>query len=135
MNTEIICAMIAVAGTVVSALLAWFVSRLTANKEIERLKLSWEREDVVTSDDEFAEMTASVAQYVSSLFEGYDLSAQIPASKVAAIRSRESGALADRLDTLYQALLSRQPVTINDELTLVIQEKRNRKCAQHTTNG
>ena len=61
MKTEIVCAIIALVGTAVSGLLSWFVSRSSAVKEVEKLRLTWEHETIVTSDDEFAEMVSSVA--------------------------------------------------------------------------
>ena len=56
MKTEIVCAIIALVGTAVSGLLSWFVSRSSAVKEVEKLRLTWEHETIVTSDDEFAEL-------------------------------------------------------------------------------
>ena len=61
MKTEIVCAIIALVGTAVSGLLSWFVSRSSAVKEVEKLRLTWEHETIVTSDDpalimQFAEL-------------------------------------------------------------------------------
>ena len=134
MPLEMICTLITVCGTVVSASIAWFVSRSTANKEIERLKLFWEREDVVSSDDDFVEMASKVASYISGVRDGYSLGIQDVASIVAAVRSKESGALATLLDELYSAVTSKNLYAIDSALTRVIEEKRKRKTAQHTGN-
>lgn len=125
LNTELICALVTVGGTVISAIIAWIVSHLTANKEIEKMKLSWEREDLVSSDDEFADMAAAVARYVAEDYESHRTKAM---EKVASIRSKESGNIAELLDLLYNAITKRQPSQANDCLAKVIEQKRETKC-------
>lgn len=144
MKTEIICAIIALMGTAVSGLLSWFVSRTSAAKEIERLKLTWDHESSVTSDDEFADMAASVALCIQ---EKLPASFDNAISRVAAVRSKERGALADRLDELYNILFDISPnsgtvdfyaqdyqeklKTVDSCLSKVIEEKRKHKSSQH----
>ena len=135
MPVEIICTIVSVCGTVLSALIAWFVSRSIASKEIERLKLSWEREDVVTSDDDFADLAAQVALFSSSYLDGYEPDTRQVRSKIAAVMSRESGSLAESLDSLYSAVQTKNPKLIDSELAHVIEEKRKRKCTQHRSGG
>lgn len=60
------CAIIALTGTLFSVLCSWFVSRQLTKVEIEKMQRTWEREDVVSSDDEFAQMAESVAVYIHS---------------------------------------------------------------------
>lgn len=125
MTTEVICALIAVGGTLISALISYAVSRSTASKEIEKMKLTWEHEDVVSSDDEFADMSALVAQFVHSHLQGHQ---QIAMSKIAAIRSKESGNIASLLDELYSAVRSGNISAADSCLSKVIDEKRHAKC-------
>ncbi|MGM9563758.1 MAG: hypothetical protein ACI3VQ_06740 [Faecousia sp.] len=134
MSVEIICALIAVAGTALSAWVSWFVSRSTANKEIEKMQLAWEREDVVSSDDEFAEMAAGVAEFVQAYSAFYQRNAL---AKVAAIRSKETGELGKLLDDLYDAIKSCDYSRTNLTLSEVINEKRNAKskCDAHRRNA
>ena len=96
MKTEIVCAIIALVGTAVSGLLSWFVSRSSAVKEVEKLRLTWEHETIVTSDDEFAEMVSSVALlYPKKLLPALITQfAELPS-----VRSKEQGPLADSLTT------------------------------------
>jgi len=114
MTTEVICAIIAAGGAIVSAVIARSVSHSTAKKELERLKLTWDREDVVSSDDDFAEMAFAVARYTQSRRETYDSSARDVISMVASVRARRQDLAA-----------------IEDALTRVIDEKRKCQRAQH----
>src|SRR5699024_2941080 len=63
LNTEIICTIVTAGGVVLSSLISFFVARSTANREIRRMKLTWDREDAVTADKEFSSMSAAVAEY------------------------------------------------------------------------
>lgn len=121
MKPEIICALIALSGTLISALISWFVSRSTANKEVEKLKLTWEREDVVSSDDEFAKMASSVASYIQCNNSHYHREAM---SSTAAIRSKETGELGVLLDNLYNAIEQNSVFETSRALTEVIKKKR-----------
>lgn len=106
MKTEIICGIIALAGTVLSGLISWCVSRSSAAKEIEKMKLEWEHEHTVSSDDEFAEMASSVA---NCLQEKVPQSFDSAISHVAFIRSKESGTIGEKLDALYDVLYEISP--------------------------
>ena len=53
--------------------------------------------------------------------------------KVAATRSKESGALALSLDLLYVAILNRQYDLADQRLTKVVEEKRKAKSHQQST--
>ena len=92
------------------------------------MQLSWIREDIVSSDDDFAEMASLVAQYVVTGAPSYRTSA---IAKTAAIRSKESGEIADKLDKLYSAL-GKSDVTKLNALDHVIEEKRKAKGKNET---
>lgn len=132
MTTEVICALVTVGGTLLSALIAFFVSRTTANKEIEKMQLTWEREDIVSSDDEFAEMASAVATYVQN---GWADMQRDALSKIAAIRSKEIGNLAVLLDRLYAEVCKNNTHSANTALTEVINEKRHTKSKTDASNG
>lgn len=131
MSTEVICALIAVGGTLLSALVSYAVSRSTANREIEKMQLTWEREDVVSSDDEFAEMSSLVAQFVQSNRTTHQREAL---AKIAAIRSKESGSLASILDDLYSAVRSGDILSSDACLSRVIDEKRHAERKSNTSS-
>lgn len=124
MSTEVICALIAAGGALLSAVVAWFVSRAAANKEIERLKLTWAREDVITSDEDFAAMCAAVSRYVQTERLRYKDAAS---ALVSSVRSKEDGVLADSLDCLYASLKRGNSFYVDECLTKVIEEKRKAK--------
>lgn len=127
LDNTVLCALISVFGTVISALIAWLVSRTAANKELKKMRLEWEREDIVTSDDDFAEMAAAVA-YCMHNHHHTALAEAI--GKVNSVRAREKGVLAEALDRLHNELRNTGCTNhinlqkIDACLTEVIQEKR-----------
>lgn len=129
MTTELICTLVTAGGTLLSAVIAFFVSRSTANKEIEKMKLSWDHEDTVSSDDDFAEMAALVSKFVCLSTGGWQPDAL---SKVAEVRSRESGRLGDILDKLYVCIGQEHYRETDALLTEAITEKRKLKSKRKT---
>lgn len=128
MDVRIICSLISFAGIAISGLVSWFVSRSSAAKEIEKMRLSWEREDVVSSDEEFGEMCAAVATSVH--YDSFTNRSKAGAL-VASVRSKEQGTLGNLLDDLYFSLeRTHNTTTIDELLSKVIIEKRKRKCTQ-----
>ena len=132
MTSEIICALITAGGVLFSAIVSYAISRSTANKEIEKLKLTWEREDVVSSDDEFAEMAEAVAKFIHNCNSSNQRDAL---GKVAAIRSKETGELGALLDKLYAAIRTGIPSDANEQLTKVINQKRETKSKANAPKG
>lgn len=127
MTTEVLSGLFSLAGIVLSSIISFLVARLGASKEIEQLKLTWKREDIVSSESDFSKMVSSVAVYAKTL----SITDMNAATKwVAKIRAQESGALGDLLDSLYDQL--RDPVVSELEGTLseIIKEKRKRKSKQ-----
>ena len=122
---DIIPGIISFAGVFISSLVAWFVSRSTANKELEKLRLTWKREDIVSSDDEFAELASAVARFLRSDTPHNFTDAS---AKSAALRAKESGSLGACLDRLYISISDRNKQEIERALTAVIEEKRQAKC-------
>lgn len=99
MNTEVICTLISVGGA---------------------------REDIVSSDEEFAEMAAAVARYIKS-HQPND--AQNAAEKVCSVRSKEVGKIAHCLDDLYLGIFDDDMRIIDECLDRVINQKRKTKCS------
>lgn len=130
-SSEFVCALISFAGVIISALISKNVAKTAANKEIEKMKLSWEREDMVTSEEEFSEMTAAVARYASS-FRTFDFRDAM--GKLAAVRAKESGALAEALDVLYQIVSRGHRAEIETQLSKVIAVKRSIKIQNSSKN-
>ena len=99
-------------------------AREAASQEIKKLERTWEREDIVSSDEEFAEMSSAVAIYVYQ--------ATIPHSrdaigKVASVRSKEHDNLGRILDALHQSITNGDTSRAERELTKAIDEKRRLK--------
>ena len=94
------------------------------------MKLIWERDDVVSSDDEFADMSSAVAAYAQDHWPDKQ---GIAMSKVAALRSKESGELGRQLDELYTVVEHGSSKEINLSLTKVIEQKREAKSRSHTS--
>lgn len=123
MTTEIIVALITSLGVVVSALIAWRVSISQANKEIKKLQKTWEHENSVSFDDEFAEMVSAVSLYANSknIGDGYRA-----LEKVSAIRAKVTGPLADCLDELHHKLENNQFHGLEKCLSNAINENRKK---------
>lgn len=141
MAPEIICTLITLCGTVASGLISWLVARSSAEKEIKKMRIEWEHDKLLSSDDDFSEMASSVAVCLQSL----DLSDFDTAlSSVASLRIRETGPISLKLNKLYSTLYEISPSSCpdpiparlseyrhlldraNDQLTEVINEKRKR---------
>lgn len=141
MAPEIICTLIALCGTVASGLISWLVARSSAEKEIKKMRIEWEHDRLLSSDDDFSEMASSVAVCLQSL----DLSDFDTAlASVASLRIRETGPISLKLDKLYSTLYEISPSSCPDpiparlaeyrrlldranaQLTEVINEKRKR---------
>lgn len=132
MKTEIICALITAAGVLISAIISYGISRFTANKEVEKMQLVWDREDIVSSDDEFAEMASTVAKFVQYPISVHQREAM---GRVAAIRSKEQGTLGILLDQLYQNINEGNTRQTDSQLSKVIQQKREAKSNANATAG
>lgn len=118
--------LISAGGVVISAFVSWLISHSAAKKEMHRLERTWQHDDVISSDEEFAKMAGLVSRYVASqtLDDCYDT-----CEAVAAIRSKESGDLGRALDALYEAVRMDTcfPDMIDLALSRVIEEKRKAK--------
>lgn len=133
MNTEIICALIALAGALVSATISFFVSKSSAEKEIQRMKLEWKRQDIVSSDEDFSDMAVAVSRFIQMQDGTTHLKA---VETVMKIRAKELGSIAESLDALYLAIGKRgygynpNLEQIDTLLSEILKQKRNAKCPQ-----
>jgi len=127
-SSAVISAAITFIGTVISASIARKSAKETAheiaNKEIEKMKLSWQREDMVSSDEEFAEMASVVAKFCTFKTGAWTDEA---IEKVGAIRSKECGTLGQIMDDLYDSVKNDKFHEADIHLTAAINEKRRIK--------
>lgn len=136
MNTEIICSLITAAGVIISGLIAWFVSKSQANKEIEKMVMEWKHIDAISSDEDFSKMAMAVSRYIQDKGAESRLAA---AEQINYIRSKETGDLFWHIDLLYRSIniLSEdgQPDFrfIDDCLSKAIEE--HRKAKRHSQAG
>jgi len=125
-SSAVVAAVITLIGNVVAAIIshktAVKTAQETAGSEIQKMQATWDREDVVSSADEFAEMAAAVARYTSL---GTAVHQSEALAKVAAIRSKESGKLGSELDSLYDDIRSDRPDSADLSLGLAISAKRS----------
>lgn len=133
-NTEVICAIVSFVGVVISGVVSWLISRSTANHELVKMERSWAHDAVVSSEEEFSSMAATVSRYAASNTPQNRIKA---ITAVSAIRAKENGQLASSLDKLYNVL--QLPIhsgqSINAELSNVIDEKRKANCHAKRGNG
>lgn len=100
------------------------IARETINHEIEKMERTWQREDIVSSDEEFAKMASTVATFVYCE-TGYGQEEAL--RELASVRSKESGSIGQLLDDLYVAVQKGQHHLADDLLSSTIQEKRRIK--------
>ena len=105
-----------VAGAVISIL----KSRVVAKTEHELKQLTWQREDIVSSEEEFAQMARAVSVFSTDRHNDRGAALQ----SVAAIRAKETGALGEALDELYSCVRYEDNPGTNRALSKVIDEKR-----------
>ena len=132
MKAEVLCALITVGGILISAIVSYAISRFTANKEVEKMQLVWNREDIISSDDEFAEMAGKVAKFISRATSAHHQDAM---QSVAAVRSKELGIMGELLDTLYQHVNDGNLSLIDSQLSKVIKHKRETKGKANASTG
>ena len=127
-SSAIVSAAITVVGNIVMARITAKSAERTAKdaaaNEIEKMQLTWNREDTVSSDDEFAEMAAVVSKWAVWKTGAWDADA---IEKVSSIRAKEIGALGDIMDELYACIDSRMFDRGNELLTKAINERRRIK--------
>lgn len=97
-SSEILCAGISAAGVLISALVSQSTAKHAANKEIEKMKLTWAREDITSFDAEFSEMIRMAILFVERTNIGHPDTL----AAIGAIRAKETGELAQALDDLYR---------------------------------
>lgn len=133
MNTEIVCALIAVSGTLASAAISFLVSKSSAEKEIQKMKLEWKRQDIVSSDDDFSDMAVAISRFIQMQTSKTHTDA---VAAVIKIRAKESGDIAKSLDALYEAVGRRgygynpDLNQIDNLLSEILEQKRNSKRPQ-----
>lgn len=131
MSPETISAIIAVCGIAISAGTSWRTSKRTIDKEIEKMRLSWEREDLVSSDADFSKMAEAVACYISdSNADNQNIAIQ----RVSGVRINEHGEISQLLDELYFAVRSNDRNSSELALTKVVNKKRETKRHAETSS-
>ena len=124
-SSAIVSAAITVIGSIIAAKIsqktAIKTAREAAGNEIEKMRLGWCREDVVSSDEEFSEMAAAVARYISS---GHNSQKCEALAKVAAIRAKENLQIGSTLDLLYKSISSQDLAGADAGLSAAISIKR-----------
>lgn len=126
-SSAIVSALIAVIGNMVTAKMARTTAKETAqeaaNQEIEKMELTWNREDELSADDEYGEMVKQVVLYTSGITTGpYEALAAI-----AALRVKETGEIANVLDALYKSVKKRGNGDVDEVLDLLITARRSSK--------
>lgn len=134
-SSAIVSAIITVIGNIITSKISQEAAIEAAKKaachEIDKMERTWEREDIVSSDDEFAEMAKAVAKFID--YSTCD-NQQDAIGRVAAIRSKESGELGCALDNLYSAVKQEDTESANQYLTEAIEKKRALKLARCSEN-
>ncbi len=127
-SSAIVSAIITVIGSIITTVItqrnAKAIAKDAAAQELQKMERAWEREDIVSSEDEFAEMADSVARFVRCGTPKYQSEAM---GKVAFVRSKEQAALGMLLDDLYECIRNNNQEKTNEALSEAIWKKRNIK--------
>lgn len=111
-------------AAVVSASIAKRTAENTANKEIEKMMLGWKREDIVSTDDDFA----TIVEAITTFLHFRDSRSQLKAAQcVSIVRAKENGALAPIVDDLYSCVQAGQYDSVELLTTSAIEAKRHIK--------
>ena len=108
-------------ATAAAGKIAVKAAREAAKNEIDKLQHTWNREDTVSYDEEFDQMTTAVAKYIWSGGLRYDDKAM---AMVAVLRSKVTGELAQTLDSLYTSIQLDQVQLADQHLSEAIEIKR-----------
>mgnify|MGYP003290777720 CR=1 FL=1 len=127
-SSAVVGAIVSFVGNIIAAKIAQKTAIKAAQEataqEIKKLERTWEREDIVSSDEEFAAMAGAVGRYIHR--DTIDNGAAA-AERVSYIRSKEHGELGIILDRLHASLDERDLERADHELTNAINEKRRLK--------
>ena len=122
MTSETISTLISALGVILSAVVSLLVARSTAANEIKKMQLSWEREDTISSDDEFTAMVSAAVKYANT--EDDDLMIDT-LQKVASLRAKAIGEIAKTYDVLYLAVQRSNYTGIDKILSELLNQKRD----------
>ena len=128
MTQEVLSGLFSLIGIVISGVVSFLVAKLSASKEVDRLKLIWEREDIVSSESDFSEMVSAVSVYAKTFRIG-DMNNAV--KWVSKIRAQENGKLGALLDNLYIQLQNPVASEMENTLSEIIKEKRQRNSKQN----
>ena len=124
-SAAIVSTIITVIGSLITAKMARTTAKETAreaaDQEIKKLERTWAREDVVSSDEEFAEMAKAIATDIHCPTVATQKDA---VGKAAGIRAKEYGRLGETLDRLYSAIVEDENDMAEKMLTKAIDQKR-----------
>lgn len=124
LSSAVVSTLVSVIGGIITAHISRKNAADAAKQELERLERTWDHEDIVSSEDEFSEMAALVSKFVCFANGAWDVDAL---SKVAEVRSRESGVLGTILDKLYASIRQCHYQDADNLLSEAIAEKRRIK--------
>lgn len=127
-SSAAITAIASLVSAIISAYIAKRTAETTANKEIEKMELKWAREDIVSSDTEFGEMSRAVAKLFH--YGHGDINIEQEAiGQIAYVRSKEHGELGQILDELYSAVKNSDYIVGEELLAKAISKKREIKLS------
>lgn len=110
---EIICAVIAFLGTVMSALIALLTAKHTSKKEFIKMQMQWQREDKLANDQAYADMLSAVSKYLQSGWSKHQRKALV---KISTVQMYCSNA---ELDSLYSSVASGNIESVKAQYHLV----------------
>lgn len=127
-SSAVVSAVVSLISTFINAHLsrksAIEAAKEVTQRELEKLERTWDREDIVSSDEEFAEMAAAVSKFATYATGAWNAEA---ISCVSSVRAKEHGNLGQIMDKLYDSVKNDLYREADKHLTEAINEKRKIK--------
>lgn len=113
-----VTALATIMSAIISSCISYAIYRFGFKRDLEKLRLSWNREDKLAYMNQFTKMVTSVSEYLT--VEGAPPHSAAMNS-VRALQATESGTNAQMLDDLYNAISEHDKETTRNILSQILQ--------------
>lgn len=121
LSPEVISALIALLGSIITFISANLSAKHTAKNEIKKLKLEWSREDRAAENQLFSDMSAAISKYIQS---GWSRHQRDALSQIAILQTNCNEDYCKVLEDLQKAVLANDVTKTVAALTAVNRLRR-----------
>lgn len=127
LSTEVICALITLAGVIYANISSKVIAKETANNEMNKLKQTWEHDNEIAFERAFCDMTEAVSTYI---IEPSQPNQQIARTKTSVMLAHATGDMANRVQNLYDSMKRRPSPEAEEMLTEVLKCRRQMRLEE-----